>query len=173
MSLKMMLQLRSLCIQTCIVLSVKHETDKLFGNSGRNELKINLQKDIPRPIQGCRFDSCVFRLDFITGNGHKTMAFQSGQNCQQFSWSKPVPISWSNTYFYGQNSHFCGQNSHFCCQNWFFNVQTYKFSCQIMKYLGQSPFHSNAKFHAQPYSIPILCSTPFLSNSISWSVTIS
>ena len=29
------------------------------------------------------------------------------------------------------------------------------------------------KFHAQPYSIPILCSTPFHSNSISWSVTVS
>ena len=29
------------------------------------------------------------------------------------------------------------------------------------------------KFHTQPYSIPILCSTPFHSNSISWSVTIS
>ena len=51
---------------------LKHETDQLFGNSGRNELKINLQKDISRPIQGCRIDWCVFRLDFITGNGHKT-----------------------------------------------------------------------------------------------------
>ena len=29
------------------------------------------------------------------------------------------------------------------------------------------------KFHAQPYSIPILCSTQFHSNSISWSVTIN
>ena len=29
------------------------------------------------------------------------------------------------------------------------------------------------KFNAQPYSIPILCSTPFHSNSISWSVTVS
>ena len=77
------------------------------------------------------------------------MAFQSGQNCQQFSWSKPVPISRSKTYFYGQNSHFC-------------YVQTYKFSCQITKYLGrkflgQSPLHSNAK---------ISCSTLFHSNFV-------
>ena len=82
----------------------------------------------------------------------RRMAFQSGQNCQQFSWAKPVPISWLNTYFYGQNSHFC-------CQNWFLNVQTYKFSRSrnilVTKFLGQSPFHSNAKFS---------CSTLFHSN---------
>ena len=82
------------------------------------------------------------------------MAFQNGQ---QFSWSKPVPISWSNTYFYGQN---------FCCQNWFFNVQTYKFSWSrnifVTKFLGQSPvqcqnFMLNLllfQFYAQLCSIP-------------------
>ena len=62
-------------MQTCTLLfqcKLKHETDKPIGNSGRNELKINLQKDIPRPIQGCRIGWCVFRLDFITGNGYKT-----------------------------------------------------------------------------------------------------
>ena len=37
------------------------------------------------------------------GRHDLSMAFQSGQNCQQFSSSKSVPISWSNTHFYGQN----------------------------------------------------------------------
>ena len=42
-------------------------------------MKINLQKDISRSIKGCRIDWCVFRLDFISGNGHKTdvLALQS------------------------------------------------------------------------------------------------
>ena len=59
-------------MQTCTLLfqcKLKHETDQLFGNSGRNEY---LQKDISRPIQGCRIDWCVFHLDFITGNRYKT-----------------------------------------------------------------------------------------------------
>ena len=95
------------------------------------------------------------------------LAFQSGQNCQQFSWSKPVPISWSNTYFYGQNSHFC-------CQNWFLMFRPTNFLDHEISwspnFYGETPFHSNAKIS---HSIPILCSTLFHSNSISWSVTIS
>ena len=99
------------------------------------------------------------RSEWPLGSGIATpgpirMAFQNGQ---QFLWSKPVPISWSNTYFYGQN---------FCCQNWFFNVQTYKFSWSrnifVTKFLGQSPvqcqnFMLNPllfQFYAQLCSIP-------------------
>ena len=81
------------------------------------------------------------------------MAFQSRQNCQQFSWSKPVPISWSNTYLYGQNSHFC-------CQNMF----------RPTNFLDHEISWSQ-NFLVNLHSIPILCSIPFHSNSISWSVT--
>jgi len=55
------------------------------------------------PRSQCGHNSAPFQLDSVLGVG---MAFQSGQNCQQFSWSKPVPISWSNTYFYGQKLSF-------------------------------------------------------------------
>ena len=56
MSWKMMLLLRSVCIQTCTLLiqcRLKHAIDKRYCNSGRNDLKINSQNDIPRPNQGC------------------------------------------------------------------------------------------------------------------------
>ena len=49
----------------------------------------------------------------------------------------------------------------------------------VTKFLGHKiswsisiPFQCQ-NVNAQPYSIPILCSTPFHSNSISWSVTVS
>ena len=82
--------------------------------------------------------------------------------CQQFSWS---PI-------------FYGQNSHFCCQNWFFLMfrptnfldHELSWSQNFLVNLHSIPM---PKFHAQLYSIPILCSTPFHSNNISCSVTIS
>ena len=84
-----------------------------------------------------------------------TTAFQSGQNCQQFSWSKLVPISWSNAFF------FYGQNSHFCCQ--YINVQSYKFflSDHKISWSQKSPFHSNAKISCSTLFHSNLCSTPF------------
>ena len=84
----------------------------------------------------------------LPGTRVYNMAFQSGQNCQQFSWSKPVPISWSNTYFYGQNSHFC-------CQNMFrptnFLDHEISWSQNFLVNLHSIPM---PKFHAQLRSIP-------------------
>ena len=76
-----------------------------------------------------------------------SMAFQSGQNCQQFSWSKPVPISWSNTYFYGQNSHFCVKTD-------FLTYLGHKISWSI-----SIPFQSQ-NFMLNPIPFQFLCSTP-------------
>ena len=82
------------------------------------------------------------------------MAFQSGQNCQQFSWSKPVPISWSNTYFLWSKLSFLLSKLIFLM----FRPTNFLVRSQnilVIKFLGQSPFHSNAK---------ISCSTLFHSN---------
>ena len=65
------------------------------------------------------------------------MAFQSGQNCQWFSWSKPVPILWSKLILYVLRS------------------------CKFSWSLGQS--HSDQILMLKTYSIPttkFLCSKP-------------
>ena len=108
--------------------------------------------------------SLVPRPSITTALGDRRPGNEANRNLASF----PGLLLWHSkadkivNNFHGQNRFqfhgqipIYGQNSHFCCQNWFFNVQTYKFSCQITKYLGQSPFHSNAK---------ISCSTLFHSN---------
>ena len=124
-----------------------------------------------RPLKNRKFVKGLFpRL--VDGVPCKiiSMAFQSGQNCQQCSWSKLVPISWSNTYCYGQNSHFCCQTDFLMFRPTNFLDHKISWSQNFLVNLHSIPM---PKFHAQPYSIPLLCSTPFHSNSISWSVTVS
>ena len=73
--------------------------------------------------------------------------------------------------FHGQNQfQFHGQNSHFVVKTNFLMVRPTNFvdhkiswSQNFLVNLHSIPM---PKFYVQPYSIPILCSTPFHSNSI-------
>ena len=104
------------------------------------------------------------------------MAFQSGQNCQQFSLSKPVPISWSNNYFLWSKLIFVVKIDFLMFRPANFLVKSR--NILVTKFLGQSLFHSNAKISCSTlfHSNFMLNSVPFQQHfmvTISWSVTVS
>ena len=103
----------------------------------------------------------------------------------------PKPIIWHSkadkivNNFHGQNRfQFHGQTPIFMIKTLIFVVKTDFLMFRPTNFLDHEISWSQnflvnlhsipmPKFHAQPYSISILCSTLFHSNSVSWSVTIS